>query len=172
MKFALNYNAQEMEFVAVESTGAGFVLTSAQDDGRGTVAMVFDSRAADGKPSYVTVGAAGTVAVVLTLRVASSTATETDLGVTVTETTAHPATSIPSETMPATVYFAKFLDCTGDGIADEKDFEAATELYEKNAYDVRMDVDKDGILTLADLDKYYRYLMGQLTYEQLTALSE
>lgn len=167
---SVGYDAQVLEFVKAESAGA-FALKMAQDDGRGSVVMTLGGVDADGKPASASVNSKACPAVVLTFRVCSATATGTTVDVFASETVGDGG-AIPAEYMDAVIGFAKFLDINGDGKTDNEEMNAMYTLYEQSAYDACMDVDKDGEITLADIDKMYRYMLGLLTYEQMTAMTD
>jgi hypothetical protein len=69
----------------------------------------------------------------------------------------------------------KFMDINGDGKVNDEDLREAFELYieGKNGvdYDVTLDLNKDGLLTISDLRALSDYIVGNLTYDQVCALA-
>lgn len=171
MLFDVAYDSSVMEFVGVKFVGDKFTaLKNANDNGGYITLSMYAPNTADSKLQNKTIGEKEAVAEVYFL--INNPATEAyETTITVSNAQARnidpKADAVAWEAKDETIEIGVFMDSNDDNSVDLADLLIMNERILAGDYDVALDLDKDGELTINDLVMMNNYMIGALTYEDL-----
>lgn len=176
VRFNLSYNNSLVEFERAEFISERLITGCKANDNKeeGYVAVVANTaNDADQNSTNITIEGSEEF-VILYFRVITPDVTTITFGFSYTEALKNDDTVVYTEGFEKSVKTVKFLDINADGDVNLQDslqtYQMITGELENKTYDVSVDVDKDGVITLTDFLYIYDYLVGSKSYDDMVAL--